>query len=254
MDKIAHINTVIQDYFDKHKNISRVPAKDLMPYFVKAGVFSKDTKQGLPIRNILRQLQKSKQLHQIPFVMAEQKDVNTSWFFGRGPFKVNANLTPVAKKEVPTKQPPTSSRTRKESDEHYIIDLCDQVLGLQGSRQHRFDFLLGDPGKNGRATRLPVDVYYESLRLVIEFNEKQHSQPVRFFDKPDKMTVSGVSRGEQRKIYDQRKRTILPKHGIKVISIDHQDFTCDRRGKLMRKRADDLAVITALLKGFIKKP
>jgi hypothetical protein len=23
-------------------------------------------------------------------------------------------------------------------DEHYVIDLCDHVLGMQGSRQHRF--------------------------------------------------------------------------------------------------------------------
>ena len=45
-------------------------------------------------------------------------------------------------------------------DEHYIIDLCDHVLGMTALRQHKFDFLRGDPGKHGRCRRLPVDAYY----------------------------------------------------------------------------------------------
>ena len=46
-------------------------------------------------------------------------------------------------------------KNRQSSDEHYVIDLCDEVLGLKASRQHRFDFLKGDTG-----VRLPVDAYY----------------------------------------------------------------------------------------------
>ena len=39
------------------------------------------------------------------------------------------------------------------SDESYMID-CDRVLNLRAKRQHRFDFLHGDPGKNRRYAKL----------------------------------------------------------------------------------------------------
>ena len=102
---------------------------------------------------------------------------------------------------------------RSKSDESYVIDLCDEVLRLKAIRQHRFDFLRGDSG-----TRLPVDAYYPTLNLVIEFRERQHTEAVRFFDR--RQTVSGVGRGGQRKIYDQRRRDLLPKHGMRLVEID----------------------------------
>ena len=43
--------------------------------------------------------------------------------------------------------------SRKDSDEFYVIDICDDILGLKASRQHTFDFLRGD-GVHGR--KLPV--------------------------------------------------------------------------------------------------
>lgn len=76
----------------------------------------------------------------------------------------------------------------KARDEDYVIDLCDEALGLTASRQHRFDFLRGD-GNPG--VKLPVDAYYEKKKLVVEYYEKQHTEAVPFFDK--KKTVSGVS-------------------------------------------------------------
>jgi hypothetical protein len=103
-----------------------------------------------------------------------------------------------------------------DSDEHYIIGLCDDVLGEIGLRGHRFDFLRGDPGKRA-SVRLPVDAFYESRNLVIEYYEPQHSKAVPHFDKPNKITVSGVSRRKQREIYDQRRLTVLPQHGVAVI-------------------------------------
>jgi hypothetical protein len=99
------------------------------------------------------------------------------------------------------------------SDEAYVIDLIDELLQQKGHRQHRFDFLMGDPGKDGRRAKLPVDVYYPSLNLVVEYREYQHTNAVKFFDKPDKITASGVPCGEQRKIYDQRRRDALPEQG-----------------------------------------
>ncbi len=110
-------------------------------------------------------------------------------------------------------------------DEDYIIDLCDKILGLKALRQHRFDFLRGDPKRNGKpGVRLPVDAFYDSKNLVIEYYEKQHYEDVVFFDKKEFITVSGVNRKEQRMIYDKRRQEILPKHNINVIILSYKDL------------------------------
>lgn len=87
---------------------------------------------------------------------------------------------------------------RADSDEFYVLDLCDLVLAEVGSRQHGFDWLLGDPGSPGRRARLPVDGYWPQANVVVEYRERQHDQSVTHFDKPDRLTVSGVHRGLQR--------------------------------------------------------
>jgi hypothetical protein len=122
------------------------------------------------------------------------------------------------------------------SDESYVIDLCDEILGLVASRQHRFDFLRGDAN-----TKLPVDAYYSELNIVVEYREKQHTEEVKFFDK--KNTVSGVGRGEQRRIYDQRRRDVLPAHGITLIEINYSDFNHSSSKRLLRNRLNDIEVI-----------
>jgi hypothetical protein len=139
------------------------------------------------------------------------------------------------------KEPNTITKARSQSDESYVIDLCDEILKQKALRQHRFDFLTGDAG-----TRLPVDAYYPSLNLVIEFRERQHSEKVKFFDR--RQTVSGMGRGEQRKLYDQRRRDTLPKHGIKLIELGYDDFEHTSGKKLVRNREKDLKVITKKMK------
>lgn len=119
--------------------------------------------------------------------------------------------------------------------------MCNEVLKQKASRQHRFDFLKGDS-----RTKLSVDAYYPTLNLVIEFKEKQHTEEVKFFDK--RQTVSGVGRGEQRKLYAQRRRDVLPKHGIKLIEFDYSDFEHTKGKKLLRNVKNDLKVITYKLK------
>lgn len=138
---------------------------------------------------------------------------------------------------------PTSSG-RKYSDESYVIDLCDEVLNSVASRQHRFDFLKGDTG-----VRLPVDAYYKDLNLVIEFYERQHTESVALFDR--KMTVSGVTRDEQRRIYDERRKQILPQHGINIIVISYSDFGQSK--KLQRNRNEDLEVVRSILRHYIQQ-
>ena len=132
--------------------------------------------------------------------------------------------------------PPIISQKRSNSDESYIIDLCDEALGLVASRQHKFVFLTGDAG-----TKLPVDAYYKELALVIEYRERQHTEEVKFFDRRN--TVSGVSRGEQRRIYDQRRRDVLPAHDITLIELNYSDFEYTSSKKLLRRRKEDLEVI-----------
>ena len=121
-------------------------------------------------------------------------------------------------------------------DEVYVIDLCDEVLGMKSSRQYRFPFLLGDSGK-----ALPVDAYYEQLSLVVEYCERQHTEAVAFFDR--KQTVSGVSRGEQRRIYDERRKEILPQHNIRLVNISYSDFECNSQKRIVRNHQRDREII-----------
>ena len=80
-ERIYRINQVLEDYF-KH-NPNKIQAKELMPLFIKNGIFAKDDKDrpGLPIRNLLRKLDKDNKLTRIPYIVAERKDKNTNWFF-----------------------------------------------------------------------------------------------------------------------------------------------------------------------------
>lgn len=137
---------------------------------------------------------------------------------------------------------------RADSDEHYVLDLCDEVLRAPGIRQATFDWLRGHPSPaRPRGTKLPVDGYWPDLRLVVEFQEEQHSQPSPFFDR--RHTVSGVGRGEQRRLYDQRKRTLIPEHGLRLVVIEKSAFTLRSR-RVDRDRARDLHVVRRHLVGL----
>lgn len=160
--------------------------------------------------------------------------------------KISDHSYPVRKQEqviesAGNKRTSAKSGKRSNSDESYILDICDEVLKQKSLRQHRFDFLRGDAG-----AKLPVDAYYPELNLVIEYKEKQHTEAVAFFDR--RQTASGVGRGEQRKIYDQRRREILPQNGIRLIELDYSIFEHARNKKLLKKRESDLKAIIQILK------
>jgi diadenosine tetraphosphate (Ap4A) HIT family hydrolase len=145
--------------------------------------------------------------------------------------------------------------SRSESDEKYVLDLVAEILAEPDYRwQHRFPTLLGDPGKDGRQHPLPVDGYFPRHRLVVEYWEKQHSAPVPIMDEGD--TVSGVSRGHQRRLYDRRRQTWAQANGLRFVILDYRGFRTDRSGRLVRTRARDRQAIAEALRaaGVLDEP
>jgi hypothetical protein len=132
-------------------------------------------------------------------------------------------------------------------DQAYVIGLCDAVLGITASREHRFDWLLGDLStETGRRRLLPVDAYWEPLGLVVEFQEEQHFHAVKHFDKPEILTVSGVHRGVQRRLYDERKAQLIPQNGLRLVAIQKTSFTV-RRKHIVPHRIADTEIVRRLL-------
>lgn len=249
-DKIRTINLVLKRYFDLHPQSTPVPAKDFMNSFIKAGVFDAEgTRPGKPIRDILRTLDRTKQLARIPYVYTERKSQNTNWFFAPSGKVVAKSQITIPLEKTPKKKATVTKKNRELSDEAYIIHLCDKVLGKKSLKQHRFPFLLGDPGKNGNQVQLPVDAWYPDLNLVIEYHELQHSEDVKLFDK--RTTISGVNRKEQRRIYDERRKEEILKQGIKLVILSYVDFSHETRKRLLRSEALDLVVIKSKLKKFL---
>lgn len=249
MNYINAINVVIHNYFDLNQSVDSIPAKDMMPNFMQAGIFEKDIKKGLPIRKVLRALDRKNELHLIPAAYGVKKLKNTNWFFGRNNnihYSISITQSQIKVKNINIKH------SKKDSDEHYIIDLLDKILGVKGTRQQTFDFLKGDENDKGKRRKLPIDVFYKELNLAIEFQEQQHTRSVKHFDKPDKLTLSGVNRGEQRKLYDHRKKVTLPRNGIKLIVISYNQFECSSNNKLMRNVLKDMQTLRNILSTYLK--
>ncbi|WP_457100682.1 hypothetical protein [Microbacterium sp. P5_E9] len=141
-------------------------------------------------------------------------------------------------------------------DQNYVTDLCDEVLEIPASREHRFDWLRGDPfPKNPRGVMLPVDAYWESLGLVMEFNERQHTESVAHFDKLDVLTVSGVPRGGpdgQRRRYDLRRDELIPAQGFRLLRINMSEFTV-RGHHIVHDRGRDFAIVRVALQAVLRR-
>ena len=81
MHKIGRIDQIVRDYFEKNKSVSEVLAKALMPLFIQKGIFEKDHREGLPIRNLLRDLDKENKLNLLKHVKVVRNAVNRNWYF-----------------------------------------------------------------------------------------------------------------------------------------------------------------------------
>jgi len=126
----------------------------------------------------------------------------------------------------------------------YVIGVLDEILGGGVEREKRYPWALGDRSdKTGRQARLPFDAVWEARRLVVEVDEDQHRRAVTFWDKPDRLTISGVDRRQQRRIYDERKRAAARSHGYTVVEIEWERHPPPAK----RERAGDRVRLEALL-------
>ena len=98
---IEQINTVIAEYFNTNTSVDWIPAKEIMPALVKAGVFRKDEKSGMPLRKVLRALDEIDGLEQIPFVHPQRIDKNTYWYLVRegAQYTPKEVINPITKKQ-----------------------------------------------------------------------------------------------------------------------------------------------------------
>lgn len=78
--KVVLMGYVIQEYL-KSENLTDAKPKDLMPLLIEKGFFEKDHRNGLPLRNILRELDDNDMLYLLPQVREERKETNRFWFF-----------------------------------------------------------------------------------------------------------------------------------------------------------------------------
>ena len=246
-DKAAQINIVIENYFNTNTDRNWIPAKEIMSDLVKAGVFNKDQKKGLPLRKFLRALDKDNLLNTIPSIHAERSETAVYWYIVRAGF----TYTPIEVTGSVSKKE-RAKAARENSDEFYILNLCDELLKEKASRKHTFSFLLGDMHKRGKMrTKLPLAAFYEDANLVIEFLEKQNTTEA-YLDKLEVITSSGITRGEQIIRYNKRRRDVLEKKSINLIEIDYSLFESDAKNNLSRNKDKDVRLIKNMLKPYIK--
>lgn len=244
-DNIEQINEVIAEYFATHKD-NWIAAKDIMPALIAAGVFTKDTKKGLPLRKVLRKLDKENALEKIPFVHAKRTEKDTYWYLVRegAVYKPKNETNKNSKKQLGIKK-------RESSDTYYILNLCDLILEEKASRQHTFPFILGDFHKDKISrTKLPLDAYYQNLNLVIEYREKPADEDQSKV--LEVKTVSGVSRSEQRKIYNQRKKEGLLRKNINLVEVNYYAFEYNSEALIIRNEEKDVEILRDILKDYIK--
>lgn len=78
---VGRIDQIVRDYFDENASAVEVLAKDLMPLFIDKGIFKKDHRNGLPIRNLLRELDAKNKLPLLKNVIVIRNAINRNWYF-----------------------------------------------------------------------------------------------------------------------------------------------------------------------------
>jgi hypothetical protein len=81
--RIGRIDQVVRDYFEAHPSQKEIAAKDLMPIFITKGIFVKDHRDGLPIMNLLRELDREKKLYLLKYAKLDRKNIYRNWYFAK---------------------------------------------------------------------------------------------------------------------------------------------------------------------------
>ncbi len=239
-ENIVKINEVITQYFDTNVAIDWIPVKTIMPALVQAGIFTKDIKKGFPLRKVLRELDKESKLDIIPAVHAERRPENTYWYL------VRAGKQYTPKEAIPTvTKKEQNALNIQNSDEYYLLNLCDELLKQKASRKHTFDTLVGNLHKRGKGrTKLPLDAYYEDLKMVIEFFKA--SKETDGLDEKEQERIAQI------KYYDELKKKAVLKKNLRLVKINYALFDCDESNKLIRNTENDTLVLQRVLKDFLK--
>jgi hypothetical protein len=83
LNRIGRLDQIIKDFFEENPDIQEIPAKDLMPLFIKKGIFLQDHRNGFPIRILLNELDKENQLHLFKQIKVIRHTENKHWYFQR---------------------------------------------------------------------------------------------------------------------------------------------------------------------------
>lgn len=83
LHKIARIDQTVHDYFTQHPAKKEVPARELMPLFIANGVFFKNERRGMAIRNLLNRLHTADKLHLLSQCNVVRSEENRHWYFVR---------------------------------------------------------------------------------------------------------------------------------------------------------------------------
>lgn len=239
-ENIAKINEVITQYFTVNTSVDWIPAKAIMPALIEAGIFNKDEKKGLPLRKVLRKLDQDTTLNKIPAAHAERNDKNIYWYLVREgkQYVPTEIINPISKKEQ-------NVIDIQNSDEYYLVSLCNELLKQEASRKHTFDTLVGNLHKKGKGrTKLPLDAYYEDLKLVIEFFKRDNE--IEELDEKEQARVAQIT------YYNELKKKAISKKKLHLIEINYASFERDEANKLIRNTENDSATLEGILKRFIK--
>ena len=224
------------------KNLIKKSPKSLESLKIKGlALNSKDVKKGFPMRKVLRRLDQKSELSKIPSVHAERRTENTYWYLVREGKKYTPNevIPKISKKEQ-------NLLDILNSDENYLLNLCDELLGKEASRKHTFDTLVGNLHKRGKGrTKLPLDAYYKDLKLVIEFFQTSN-KPVSDLDEKEQARIAQI------KYYDELKKEAVLNKSFRYMKINFAQFECDEANKLVRNTENDIRVLKEILKDFLE--
>jgi very-short-patch-repair endonuclease len=118
------------------------------------------------------------------------------------------------------------------------IELFRRVLGgTEVNRRYTFDFLRGDPTpRQPRGAKLPVDAFFPSFSLVVEYMGPQHDESNVLMDRRP-------GRRQQRTRYQERRTVVLAEHGIRLVRVRHCDELTE---EFVRRKLLNLGIKAAI--------